>query len=71
MIKRIWNKWKKIAEKIGNFQATIIFSILYFLIVSPIGIIFSLFSDPLDFKSKPSWKKIPNNPSSLEKLVKP
>lgn len=64
----LWNKWKSIAEKIGNFQATIIFSFLYFSLVVPFGKIASLFKDFLAKKEFPQWKEINDNISTLEKL---
>lgn len=68
MIKKIWNIWKKITEKIGNFQATIIFSLLFYILITPLGIIIKLFTDFFAEKTKPSWKKISDNTSSLKKL---
>jgi hypothetical protein len=57
MLKRIWNWWKPIAEKIGNFQARIILSVFYFIFVTPIALGVKLFSDPLRMKkiNQGSW----------------
>lgn len=67
-MKNLWEKWKHLSEKIGNFQATVLFSILYFLMVFPYGFISSRFNDYLNIKRFPSWKKFKNNASTLEKL---
>lgn len=50
MVKRLWSKWKTFAQKIGDFQARIILSLFYFLIVSPIGIVFKFADDSLRLK---------------------
>ena len=57
MLKRLWNWWKPIAEKIGNFQARIILSVFYFIFVTPIALGVKLFSDPLKIKKseQSSW----------------
>ena len=57
MLKRLWNWWKPIAEKIGNFQARIILSVFYFVFVTPIALGVKLFSDPLRMKKsdRDSW----------------
>lgn len=67
-ISRFWEQWKKVAEKIGNFQAGIIFSILYFLLVLPMGIIASRFLDILATRSFPKWQELQDTTSSLKKM---
>lgn len=63
MLKRLWNWWKPIAEKIGNFQARIILSVFYFVFVTPIALGVKLFSDPLGIRksNQGSWW-IPREP---------
>jgi hypothetical protein len=52
MFKKVWSGWKNIAYKIGNFQARVILSIFYFIIVSPFAVGVKLFSNPLRLKIK-------------------
>ena len=52
MLKGIWQGWKKIAHKIGNFQARILLSIFYFIFVAPFGFGIRMFSDPLRLSAK-------------------
>jgi len=69
MLKRLWNWWKPIAEKIGNFQARIILSVFYFLFVTPIAMGVKLFSDPLKMKKSDQaswWFPRENSKVSLE-----
>lgn len=65
---KIWERWKVIAEKIGNFQATVIFSSLYYLLITPFGIISSFFQDFFKEKEFPEWAEISDNSSTLKKL---
>jgi len=61
MFKRAWQAWKRIAHKIGNFQARVVLTIFYFLLVFPFGIAARLFSDPLRIKHRPTeWLDHPD-----------
>lgn len=67
LFKKGWNKWLKLAHKIGNFQAQVIFTIFYFTILFPVGISIRFFSDPLNTKNRSrhsnftSWKHTEEN----------
>jgi len=50
--KRIWEWWKPVAHKIGNFQARVILTVFYFTIFVPFAILVKLFTDPLRIKPK-------------------
>lgn len=50
MLKELWSRWEPIATKIGNFQARVILSLLYVLIVTPFGLAVRFLSDPLRLK---------------------
>lgn len=63
-----WEKWKEFAQKAGDFQTGIIFSILYYLIIVPVGLITSLFNDFLKVRDFPSWNKMIDNVGSIKKL---
>ncbi len=51
-LKLIWKKWLKVAHVIGNFQAQVILTVFYFVIVSPLGLASRFFGDSLDIKPK-------------------
>ena len=67
-MKNIWEKWKRISKKIGNFQLGLFFSILYYLVIIPIGLISSIFNDYFKVKSFPLWEDWTDNSSTLKKL---
>ena len=50
--KKAWLGWKSFAHKLGNFQARVILTVLYFVVIAPFCLIVRLFSDPLSLKSK-------------------
>jgi hypothetical protein len=52
LIRAVWSRWKAIAEKIGLFQSRLILTLFYFVLLLPIGLIFSLFKDELKIKEK-------------------
>ncbi len=45
--RRIWERWKVIAHAIGTFQARLILSVLYLVILPPFALIRRLGADPL------------------------
>jgi hypothetical protein len=66
-LKRIWAAWKKIAHTIGNFQARVLLTIFYGVLVFPFGMAARLFSDPLRIKQLPKqWLDRPDEPCDLE-----
>lgn len=59
-VKKIWKKWLKTAYVIGNFQSQVIFTLFYLIILFPVGIAISFFSDPLSIKQKPQKSNFTN-----------
>lgn len=53
MLKRFWQSWKRIARAVGTFQARVLLTVFYVVLVFPFGICARLFSDPLRIKSRP------------------
>ncbi len=67
LFKRAWQAWKDLAHKIGNFQARVILSIFYAILVLPFGLAARLFSDPLRIKKRPEqWLDHPSEAYDLE-----
>ena len=51
-MKKLWENWKKLAKKIGDFQARLILTVLYFVIVGPFALVIRWGADPLSIKSR-------------------
>ena len=54
MLKRTQRTWKRVAHAIGNFQARVLLTVFYGIIIFPFGIVARLFSDPLRIKRPPT-----------------
>jgi hypothetical protein len=48
-----WERWKLIAHAIGNFQARVLLTLFYFVIVPPFALIVKLARDPLGLRPPP------------------
>jgi hypothetical protein len=67
LVKRAWAAWKRIAHAIGNFQARVLLTLFYAVLVFPFGMGARFFSDPLRIKRRPShWLDRPNEAHDLE-----
>lgn len=65
-LKRIWQSWKKIAHKIGDFQARVLLTVIYALLILPFGLIIRFFSDPLRIRHRPtSWLHHPDQTTDM------
>jgi len=65
--KRAWEAWKALAHKIGNFQARVILSIFYAVLVLPFGLAARWFSDPLRIKKLPQqWLDHPTEAYDMD-----
>lgn len=66
MLKRAWQAWTGIAHAIANFQARVLLTIFYAVLVLPFGIASRLFSDPLRIKRRPTqWLDHPEETYDL------
>jgi hypothetical protein len=65
--RNVWEAWKRVGRAIGNFQARVLLTILYFTIVLPFAVGVSLFSDPLRIRRRPTtWLDHPSVPTNVE-----
>lgn len=51
LLRRAWARWLVIAHVIGNFQARVLLTVFYFLIVPPFAVIVKLTKDPLALRA--------------------
>jgi hypothetical protein len=65
--KKAWAAWKALAHKIGNFQARVVLSIFYAVLVLPFGLAARWFSDPLRIKKLPKqWLDHPDEAYDMD-----
>ena len=60
-LKSLWEAWKRVARKIGNFQARVLLFVFYSLILAPFALAVRWGSDPLTLKpgSPRGWRARP------------
>jgi hypothetical protein len=74
VLKQIWSGWKKVAVFIGRIQTFLLLTLLYFLVLAPMGLFFKLFGwDPLDARRsklhKPTnWKPVAHGEPGLHEM---
>ena len=65
-LKRLWAAWKRIAHRIGDFQARVLLTLIYAVLVLPFGLVIRFFSDPLKINKRPSnWLNHPQETTDL------
>ena len=50
---KLWEGWKKIGHAIGNFQARVLLTLIYGLLILPFGLLVRVFSDSLHTRKRP------------------
>jgi hypothetical protein len=51
-LKRAWAAWKRFAFWLGDKQATLIYTLLYFVLIGPIAIVRRFTADPLQGRAR-------------------
>ena len=47
VLRRAWEAWKRFAFWLGDKQATLIYTVLYFVMIGPVAVVRRVISDPL------------------------
>ncbi|HUI41420.1 MAG TPA: hypothetical protein VL523_05580 [Terriglobia bacterium] len=53
-LKKFWRGFSAFAKRLGNFQARVLLTIIYAILVLPFGVMVRLFADPLRIKKLPT-----------------
>ncbi len=64
----LWERWKVIAHVIGNFQARVLLSLLYFVLIPLFGLLVRILMDPLQLRRRSResfWLATPHKEQSL------
>ena len=66
MLRRLWHGWKRVGKAIGDFQARVLLTVFYFVIVAPFAVGITLLGDPLAVKPRTprGWRVRPAVPGS-------
>jgi hypothetical protein len=47
MLRKLWEGWKRVGHAIGNFQARVLLTVFYIVLVAPLGLVVRIFADPM------------------------
>jgi hypothetical protein len=67
-LRRIWEAWKRLARRIGEFNSRVLLTLLYIVLLIPFGLGLRLVADPLR-RRKPvasNWIVRAEAPATLE-----
>jgi hypothetical protein len=58
LVRRLWEGWKRFGRKLGDFQARLLLTVFYFVVVAPFALLVKLGSDPLALapKTPKGWR---------------
>ena len=64
LVRRLWHSWKRFGKKVGDFQARLLLTIFYFVILAPFGLGMRA-ADPLGLRKTgdPVWRPRPPVPA--------
>ena len=67
-LRRAWEGWKRFALWLGDKQATLIYTVLYFLMIGPVALARRGFADPLLVRARANptfWRPRVQTPPTL------
>lgn len=50
ILRRLWEGWKRFGRKMGDFQARLLLTVFYFVILAPFALVIRFNADPLGLK---------------------
>ena len=63
---KLWEGWKKIGHAIGDFQARVLLTVIYSVLIMPFGLLVRCFADSLHSKKRTvEWLDHPPRPNDL------
>ena len=69
LFKTFWEKWKAFGHKVGNFQARLILTIFYFVVISPFAAVVKYGARPLRLKLLRASNWVPNEAKGEDIMV--
>jgi hypothetical protein len=52
VLSRAWQAWRRVAHWLGEKQAIVVYTILYFAVIGPIALVRRVFTDPLQLRAR-------------------
>ena len=69
----VWDRWKRVGKKIGDFQARALLTLFYFILLAPFALVIRRWSDPLSIKpaAPHGWRpRVDHDATSLSEAIK-
>jgi len=68
MLRRLWEGWKRVGRAIGNFQARLMLTIFYIVLIAPLGLLVRVFADPMRIR-RPRDKWLDRDPDGTDLIA--
>lgn len=65
LLRRLWEGWKRFGRKMGDFQARLLLTVFYFVILAPFALVVRLGADPLGLKRSGGWLPVTRDADPL------
>ena len=67
VLRRLWEGWKRWGRKMGDFQARVLLTVFYFVILAPFALVIRFTADPLGLKRGGGWLPVTRPDDPLER----
>jgi hypothetical protein len=67
LLRRLWHAWKRVGRKIGDFQARVLLTLFYFVLLAPFAVAVRLKADPLGLRRGGGWLPVVRAGDPLER----
>lgn len=61
----LWQGWKRVARRIGEFQTRLFLTLFYFLFLAPLTLV-ARAGDPLGLRRHPGWRRYQGRSGDLD-----
>jgi len=68
VLRALWEGWKRVAKKIGEFQSKLVLTLFYFVFLAPFALAVRA-RDPLDLRGRTSWHTLTPDAASSDPLT--
>jgi hypothetical protein len=67
VLRRLWEGWKRFGRKMGDFQARLLLTVFYFVILGPFALGIRFKADPLGLRRGGGWLPVTREGDPLER----
>ena len=66
-LKKFWAAWKKFGHALANFQARVLLTVIYSILILPFGLVVRFFADSMHIKKRTTqWQDHPAIANDLD-----